>query len=551
MNQFALNGATLNGLDGIPLTAGNVNLLASSLVLATATLRQAASVSTSAAANVNVGINAIARVIAGASAQVQAASQITLAPTHSQAASASLFASAQVSSYVLRNVNAVANVQVQALVVAIPASTLAHAALLVQANVTAQASRIQRASAHLSANAEALAGSIVKRNAFAALIASANSRVEASLKHAGVNRHDGFADITTQIALEVLDAGIVRRLARSEVQAQASCSAQAQKIQTAQVSSQGVAVLEVQALVIKNLQTKDVLGMLGRVEGSAQAIRTLAGSASVQMTSGGTAFARQSMLAASVVETRIIMDASATRWLYPLIDCQSKASVAAEASRTRLADVNLAATALLSADAAVNIASTGHFTLGISEVSAKALTYRMAASVGFASVELAVRAIVIRQAKAAQLGMAAIAAHADIKRAGLVSVNASAQVSSSADVKRFVTATIKGSSDLQAQAQSYSVLRMASAVIVCGAECQIDALCVRPVFAHLAAGGELHAVASASERYYGKAALEAICTIAANASTNPAAFDPPERTMIRPFLEREMLRPFTNREMQR
>ena len=94
MNQFALNGATLNGLDGIPLTAGNVNLLASSRVLANPTLVQAASANTSAAASISVGVNAIARVIAGASAQVQAASQITLAPTHSQAASASLFASA-------------------------------------------------------------------------------------------------------------------------------------------------------------------------------------------------------------------------------------------------------------------------------------------------------------------------------------------------------------------------------------------------------------------------------------------------------------------------
>jgi hypothetical protein len=216
-----------------------------------------------------------------------------------------------------------------------------------------------------------------------------------------------------------------------------------------------------------------------------------------------------------------------------------------------LADVNLLATALLSADAAVNIASTGHFTLGFSEVSAKALIYRMAASVPMAGVQLTAQAFVIRQAKAAQLGALVIAAHADIQRAGLVSVNASAQVSSSAEVKRFVAATIKGSSELLAQAQSYSVLRMASAVIVCGVECQIDALCVRPVFAHLAACGELHAVASASEHYYGEAALEAICTIAANASTNPAAFDPPERTMIRPFLEREMLRTFTNREMQR
>ena len=551
MNQFALNGATLNGLDGIPLTAGNVSLLATSLVLANPTLVQAASTNTSAAASISVGVNAIARVIAGASAQLQVGSQITLVPTHSQAANASLFAIAQVSSYVLRNVTATANVQVQALVVAIPASTLAHASLAVQANVSAQASRIQRASANLSANAEALATSVVRRNAFAALMASANSRVEASLKHAGVNRHDGFADIATLVRFEVQDVGIVQRLATSDVQGQALCSAQAQKVQTAFASVLGAALLDAQPLVIKNLQAKDVLGVQGWAEVSAQAIRTLAGSASVQITSGGTALARQSMLAAASAENRVSMDASATRWLYPIVECPTKASVAAEASRTRLADVNLVVTALLSPDAAVNVASTGHFTLGISEVSAKALIYRMAASASNPNVELVARAIVIRQATAVQTGMAIMSANADIKRAGWLNVSARAQVSSSADVKRFVAATIKGSSELIAQAQSYSMLRMASAVIVCGAECQIDALCVRPVFAHLAACGELNAVASASEHYYGEAALEAICTIAANASTNPAAFDPPERTMIRPFLEREMLRPFTNREMQR
>jgi hypothetical protein len=58
-------------------------------------------------------------------------------------------------------------------------------------------------------------------------------------------------------------------------------------------------------------------------------------------------------------------------------------------------------------------------------------------------------------------------------------------------------------------------------------------------------------LASASEHYYGEVALQAHCTMIANAITNPAAFDPPERTMMRPYTEREMLRPFIEREMQR
>ena len=236
MNRFALNRSALNsGLITLVLATASIACSASVSAAAIRTADALAPTSSSAELTAN------AQLIRLGSAAFLGAGDLYPQVTHSQAATATLQSSAEVTAFVLRIVAADATVQAGCNVVAIAAGVLGQAQPSGSAQVLASATRAQAARSDAQGFSEvtlSVAPTAI-RMAVASVQGSASVRAEESIRpNATLNTlHSAYGSISC--ATEMVASALATRLGSIDLSGGASLSATANIQQPAHASASG------------------------------------------------------------------------------------------------------------------------------------------------------------------------------------------------------------------------------------------------------------------------------------------------------------------------
>jgi hypothetical protein len=241
MNLSTLNSGALNGsAASLIVVAAAAAITAACSISAAATRVQDALAPTSSGAQ----ISAAPFVTRYGDSTISGTAQAFFTPTHIKQAHASGTATATITAFVTRTVDASAFVNTTGNLLAIPASTLGESDIAGGAAVTVDATRIQpgQANAPTSAQIGFTADALVNRVVAAQIIAAvATVRVESAVNDV----YDSYSDVRGSAEISIVDPGLVIRPATAPVEATAITSANATHIQPGFAQPMGVSLVVV------------------------------------------------------------------------------------------------------------------------------------------------------------------------------------------------------------------------------------------------------------------------------------------------------------------
>lgn len=248
---------------------------------------------------------------------------------------------------------------------------------------------------------------------------------------------------------------------------------------------------------------------------------------------------------AAQAATHVGFSASATVSATPYAAVQGAASVSAAPTRFVVPSLGAQAGCTVAARAALKHAATAAAKCGAALNPELVVTQ-------FAAVAAQGTAAVVAYATAFRNPEADITVRADVQCAATVDQagTATANAGTGMDVApiAIMLATVNGVATAEFMA-SAAVARYTAAALVGNTSFTADALCFAPGRAQIIASARISAQGGLAA--YGVANAVAGTSILAIARLNIEAYDPPEKTMYRPFIDTEMRRPFTDTEMRR
>jgi hypothetical protein len=468
------------------------------------------------------GFVAIATLFAGAVANVDAGATVNPLVTQYHAASAQIVGTAETTFFVQRFVLAQANILCTADVLAFPEGRFGKADIDANANVTAIGTRVQPGRASGTATAEVVPNPYVLRMARADVLGTATVRPEAQRN----KQVDGFAYLTATADFALPDAGIVRRMARATLDIESTCTPVATRTQggAAVISAFGDMIAEIDLY-----KTARVEGFSAAAEFVANAVRYALPSVDVQGTADIAPRPVQRHAAHANVDASAAVAPLATREARTTAAPFGTADVTATGTRQRMADATADGAANVIAVAQVNIATVGQSLVGTAVIDARPVVLKMAVADVLATADVNVDAVRQKMASVRDGGTCEVVAVPLLTASADADVLATGDMSALAHIRAPGVASISATADMSAIPSTYSALRFAECAISTSSVVVADAMAFRA----------------------GVAAFGGSCSVDPEAFTNPAAIDPPERTMVRQFVDREMSRPFVDREMRR
>lgn len=582
MSLSAYNSVTLNGQGGVPTVAASAGIGSGASIVAIATLIGAMAASVTCAAQMGVSPHVIA---AGETAPIGHA-YVDARPTLFQAARAELTIEADVSAYVLRTVGGSANFGTNAELLAIPAAAIGSADVNGYASIVANATRIQNARADALCAVTLSPAPTVVRMAGSNVNAWADLRVEAKRN----NLLDGYADVSAGASLTLPSSGYAWRMASADVLAQTAINASPTKIQAARADLELTAEIDASPEFV---QLADAAFPVS-VQVLAQPIRYATAAASLNVGATMSAAPVQEHQGGAAASAGVLLVANPLRTATADASLSCNASMTATGLRLVLPEAACQVTGEVLAPAVVNLTTTGNFVLGTLSIQAAPTRYCLGEAAAIAQAGVTAVGVVVTPGSAAPAVVADVAAEAHAIRPGSAQVIGQANTLATPMQFHACTLDMDAGAKLLADAASWSVLCFGEASLYMAASFVAHATAIRPASAELSLSGQMTASGHAFEfwqkgfascgaeaefevsgtvtryasaevsarvdldapgrigdRFQGEANVLATLSFVPFAQTNPAAQDPPERTMFRAYVDRTMIRPFVNRTMTR
>lgn len=305
MNLFALNGAVINGSSALPLVQAEAHIVCSASMAADATrtcFGQAASAGSAA-------LTAQPTRTTYGDALFAGESQVYPGITHQQAASAAIKASADITAFVVRIVNAEAHILGTATMSVIPAAALGRADIAAGAELTVDATRVTFASAVMGGTCGIDAAGIVTRYVHADITGQCAFKAEASYNAI----QDGAANFAGAGSLAAADSGIVQSMAVATMVCQAETTAQATQILYGRADFAGESRFDTDGFVIRD----GAAAFAGTSSVSPDATRVVEASASIVAACILQAKPGQRHRVTASIQGKVAIDAKSTRYVLP------------------------------------------------------------------------------------------------------------------------------------------------------------------------------------------------------------------------------------------
>jgi hypothetical protein len=346
MNLHAINGAPINGGVGVRLISAAAAFVCNVSINANPTRTTPANAS--ARGTVSINTNPTRTTFAGSTLNGQV--HVLVVPTLIKTAAAAVNTSAEIKAFVLRVVQAEANITGFGSMTAIPASVLGRADVAASATVLADATKVQPGRADGLCVAELAVFAKVTRYVRASITATAKVRPEASVN--GV--HDAAAAITASAEISHADFGGVIRYVEAEMDCRAETVAVGTTEQPGEAHALAVSGGSVEPSVIPGGAAK--IG--GSVQFTAEATRSVDAESHIVAACILQAYGGQRHEGIATLNASATVISIATREVLPTASlyCYSELGVGVERIQFATAEMQLG-TADFAADAFTNAES--------------------------------------------------------------------------------------------------------------------------------------------------------------------------------------------------